>query len=266
MKILLYISYLGTNYCGYQVQPNGVSVQQKLNEAAKQVFGYDCDIVGCSRTDSGVHADEFCATVTKRKENGIVTNIPVERIPLAMSNRLPRDISVYAAREVDESFHPRYDVRYKEYVYKIWNATVRNPFWEGRAWHLPKHIDETAFKNMQKAAVYFVGKHDFASFMSSDSKVSDTVREVFDSEVTRQEDIITFRVRADGFLYNMVRIFTGTLVNVAYGNINADDIPGIIASGDRRNSGVTAPPHGLYLHKVVYAERGGTKTAGQSEL
>ena len=133
MKVLLHLSYLGTNYCGYQVQPNGVTVQQKLNEAAKQLFGYDCDIVGCSRTDSGVHANEFCATVTKKKENSLCTNIPTEKIPQALTHWLPEDISVFAAEEVGEDFHPRYDVKYKEYVYKIWNSPVRDPFTQGRA-------------------------------------------------------------------------------------------------------------------------------------
>ena len=121
MKILLRLSFLGTNYCGYQVQPNGVTVQQKLNEATRDLFGYDCDIIGCSRTDSGVHANEFCVTVTKRKENHLDTTIPVNKIPQALSVRLPEDISVISAEEVDEEFHPRYDVKYKEYVYKIWN-------------------------------------------------------------------------------------------------------------------------------------------------
>ena len=132
MKILLHLSYLGTNYCGYQVQPNGVTVQQKLNEAAKQLFGYECDVVGCSRTDSGVHANEFCVTITKKKENFIETAIPISRIPQAMSHWLPSDIAVYSAEAVDEDFHPRYDVVEKEYIYRIYNSPVRSPFWEGR--------------------------------------------------------------------------------------------------------------------------------------
>lgn len=252
MKILLHISYKGTDYCGYQVQPNGVSVQQKLNEAAKHLFGYDCDIVGCSRTDSGVHANEFCATVTKKKENCLNTSIPVSKIPQAMTFWLPNDISVFAAEEVEDQFHPRYDVKYKEYVYKIWNAATRNPFLEGFAWHCPKKIDAQALENMQKAASFFVGKQDFSSFMAADSTVSETVREVYVASVEREGDLITFRVSADGFLYNMVRIFTGTLVDVAYGKISADDIPTIISKCDRRASGSTAPPHGLYLNKVAY--------------
>lgn len=252
MKVLLHLSYLGTNYCGYQVQPNGVTVQQKLNEAAKQLFGYDCDIVGCSRTDSGVHANEFCATVTKKKENSLCTNIPTEKIPQALTHWLPEDISVFAAEEVCEDFHPRYDVKYKEYVYKIWNSPVRDPFTQGRAWHCPKKIDNEGLSRMKRAAAQYVGRKDFSSFMAADSKVEDTVREVFEAEVEREGNLITFRVRADGFLYNMVRIFVGTLIDVAYGKLDPEDIPKIIEQKDRRAAGSTAPPHGLYLNKVEY--------------
>lgn len=252
MKVLLHLSYLGTNYCGYQVQPNGVTVQQKLNEAAKQLFGYDCDIVGCSRTDSGVHANEFCATVTKKKENSLCTNIPTEKIPQALTHWLPEDISVFAAEEVCEDFHPRYDVKYKEYVYKIWNSPVRDPFTQGRAWHCPKKIDNEGLSRMKRAAAQYVGKKDFCSFMAADSKVEDTEREVFEAEVEREGNLITFRVRADGFLYNMVRIFVGTLIDVAYGKLEPEDIPKIIEQKDRRAAGSTAPPHGLYLNKVEY--------------
>lgn len=252
MKILLRLSFLGSAYCGYQVQPNGESVQQKLNEAAKQLFGYDCDIVGCSRTDSGVHANEFCATVSKKKESFIETSIPISRIPQAMSHWLPSDIAVFAAEAVEDSFHPRYDVKYKEYEYKILNRQVRDPFLEGRVWHCPKQIGEEGFENMKRAAAMLVGRKDFSSFMAADSTVKDTVREVFSAELEREGDLITFRVSADGFLYNMVRIFTGTLVEVAYGKIAVDDIPHIIEAHDRRRAGCTAPPEGLYLNRVVY--------------
>lgn len=252
MKILLRLSFLGSAYCGYQVQPNGVTVQQRLNEAAKQLFGYDCDVVGCSRTDSGVHANEFCVTLTKKGESYIETDLPTSRIPQALSHWLPRDIAVYSAQTVGDDFHPRYDVKYKEYVYKILNRQVRDPFLEGRAWHCPKTIDDKRFAEMQRAAAYLIGKQDFSSFMASDSSVKDRVREVCEAEVSREGDLIIFRVCADGFLYNMVRIFAGTLIDVAYGKIAAEDIPRIIESKDRRLAGSTAPPEGLYLNRVVY--------------
>ncbi len=252
MKILLRIAFLGKAYCGYQVQPNGVTVQQKLNEAAKDLFGYDCDIVGCSRTDSGVHANEFYVAVSKKGEGCIETSIPVEKLPQAMSVRLPNDISVLSASMVDDSFHPRYDVVYKEYVYQIWNGRARNPFLVDRSWHCPKPIDDSALQKMQAAARAFVGKKDFASFMAADSKIKDSVRTVTDASVMREGDLITFRVSADGFLYNMVRIFTGTLIDVAYGRIDVNDIEKIIAACDRKMAGSTAPPEGLFLNRVVY--------------
>ena len=252
MKILLRIAFLGKAYCGYQVQPNGATVQQKLNEAAKDLFGYDCDIVGCSRTDSGVHANEFYVAVSKKGEGCIKTTIPIEKIAQAMSVRLPSDISILSALEVEDDFHPRYDVVYKEYVYQIWNGRARNPFLADRSWHCPKPIDDEAIERMQKAAKAFVGKKDFASFMAADSKIKDSVRTVMDASVTKDGDLITFRVSADGFLYNMVRIFVGTLVDVAYGRIAPEDVEGIIAACNRKLAGATAPPEGLFLNKVVY--------------
>ena len=252
MKILLRIAFLGKAYCGYQVQPNGASIQQKLNEAARDLFGYDCDIVGCSRTDSGVHANEFYASVTKKGESFIETSIPAEKIAKAISVRLPSDISVLSASEVEDDFHPRYDVVYKEYVYQIWNGQARNPFLADRSWHCPKPIDDAALLRMQDAARAFVGKKDFASFMAADSKIKDSVRTVIDASVTREGELITFKVSADGFLYNMVRIFTGTLVDVAYGRIAPENINDIIAACDRKRAGSTAPPEGLFLNKVVY--------------
>ena len=252
MKLLLKLSFLGTNYCGYQVQPNGVTVQQKLNEAAKQLFGYDCDIVGCSRTDSGVHANEFCVVVTKKKENYLQTSIPTKNIPQAMSFWLPDDISVFSAEEVEEDFHPRYDVKYKEYVYKIWNRPTKNPFLTDRSWHCPKEIGEDGIANMNEASKRFVGTKDFSSYMAADSKIKDTVRTVYEAEVTEDNGVITFRVSADGFLYNMVRIFVGTLIDVAYGKISPEDIDAITQAHDRKRAGSTAPPQGLFLNKVVY--------------
>ena len=252
MKILLYIAFLGTNYCGYQIQPNGVTIQQRLNEATKALFGYDCDIVGCSRTDSGVHANCFCAAVSKKGTNEIFTSIPVEKIPLAIANHLPNDISVYKAIEVDSDFHPRYDVKYKEYIYRIWTRQERDPFMFDRTWSYSRSIDDNALDRMDRAAKRFIGTHDFAAYMSSDTKIKDTVRTITEAEVTRQGDIVEFRVCADGFLYNMVRILTGTLILVAEGKISPEDIDDITLSKDRRKAGITVPPCGLYLNRVVY--------------
>ena len=252
MKILLHLSFLGTNYCGYQIQPNGITIQQCLNEAARALFGYECDIVGCSRTDSGVHANQFCVAVSERGTGQIKTTIPPERMPQAIAPYLPSDISVTRADWVADSFHPRYDVKYKEYVYQIWNAPYRNPFLQDRAWHYPKPISDDAIAQMNLAAMHWKGTHDFSSYMAADSKITDAVRTIYDVEVVRRGDLIEFRVSANGFLYHMVRILMGTLIGVSEGKISPEDIDGITASKDRTCAGITAPACGLFLNRVVY--------------
>ncbi len=252
MKLLLHLSFLGTNYCGYQIQPNGVTVQQKLNEATKALFGFDCDIVGCSRTDSGVHANQFCATVAEKGKNSLSTTIPIDRIPLAIAQFLPDDISVIRAESVSDDFHSRYDVKYKEYVYRIWNRLERNPFLSDRTWHYPRPIPDECLARMNQAANHWIGTWDFSSYMAADSKIKDTVRTVYEAKVVRTGDVIEFRVSANGFLYHMVRILTGTLIAVAEGKIEPEEIEKITLSGDRRLAGITAPPQGLFLNRVVY--------------
>lgn len=252
MKLLLKISYLGTRYAGYQVQPNADTVQRQLNLAAERLFGFPCDIVGCSRTDSGVHAREFCATVTRQGTDSLETEIPAARIPLAFSANLPEDICVTDACLVPTDFHPRYGVAEKEYVYRILNRPVRDPFESGRAYHLPKPLGADALLRMQSAAVQLLGAHDFTAFMAQGSKIVDPVRCVSVSELTREGDRILYRVRANGFLYHMVRIMAGTLVEVGEGKIAPADIPAILAERDRARAGRTLPACGLYLNRVFY--------------
>ena len=252
MKLFLKISYLGTAYCGYQVQTNGVTVQQKLNEAAETVFGFPCDIVGCSRTDSGVHANTFCLTVAEKGKSNLVFSIPIDKVPTALNCRLPADIAVKEATVVPDDFHPRYDVKYKEYVYKIWNGNTKNPFLSDRAYYPSYPISEARVASMNEAAGYFVGTHDFASYMATGSKIKDTVRTVYYADVTCKDDMITFRIAANGFLYNMVRIMVGTLLEVARGNLPPDGVSHVTEAKDRRAAGATAPAHGLYLNRVCY--------------
>ena len=255
-KLLLYIKYDGSHFCGYQAQKNGYSVQQALNEGTEALFGHPCNITGCSRTDSGVHANMFCATVTARGSDSLETTIPLDRIPRALNIRLPDALAAYRALWVPEDFHARYSVSSKEYIYRILNTQDRNPFEHNRAWHYPRPLTEEAIAAMQAAAGGFVGKRDFAACMASGSKVQSTVRHVMAASVERTPleggNLLTFRVRADGFLYNMVRIMVGTLAEVAEGHIPPESIPTRLDTLDRATFGRTAPAEGLYLNRVFY--------------
>lgn len=252
LKLLIKLCYRGTAYSGYQIQNNAPTVQRELNKAAKELFGHDCDIVGCSRTDSGVHANEFCATVSFKGTDSLDTKIPIASIPLAFCAHLPSDISVREACWVSSDFHPRYDVKYKEYLYRIWNRSERNPFIPDMCFHYPKVINDIQLANMDLAAKAFCGKHDFIAYMSKGGNDQDTVRNIKYASVVRNGDFVEFTVAADGFLYNMVRIMTGTLIYVAEGKLRPEDIPMITNSLNRKNAGFTAPPNGLFLNKVVY--------------
>lgn len=252
MKLLLYLSYDGSAFCGYQAQSHGKTVQQTLNTATEALFGHPCDITGCSRTDSGVHAHMFCATVTGKGGTPLVTTIPPDKLPAVLNIHLPDTIAVGYARWVPDNFHPRYAVSSKEYVYRIYNAPHRCPFEYKRSWHIPHPLGDEAIEKMNVAAQGFVGKRDFSACMASGSEIADRVRNVMSARVWREGDHVIFSVRADGFLYNMVRIMTGTLADVALGKIPADSIPDRLATLDRHMMGRTAPAEGLYLHRVFY--------------
>lgn len=252
MKLLLRISFLGTGYNGYQVQSDVPTVQRALNEASARLFGFECDVVGCSRTDSGVHANEFFVCISEKGKGSLECTIPMQSVPVAYNSVLPTDIAVLSAREVEDSFHPRYDVKYKEYIYKILNSEVRDPFLADRAYYVPTHYSDTDVERMNAAAQHLCGTHDFSAFMASGSKIVDTHRTVMYASVEREGDTVIFKVAADGFLYNMVRIMTGTLLLVGSGRLEPSDIDAIIARGERSGAGPTAPACGLYLNKVVY--------------
>lgn len=251
-KIFLDISFLGTQYHGYQVQPNATTIQQKIGEAARLLFGVDCDIVGCSRTDSGVHANQFCLTISEKGKPNLNTSIPVEKIVSALNFYLPEDITVNKADVVSDEFHPRYDVVSKEYLYCIWNGSQRNPFMSDRSWHYPRKIDTETLDKMRQAAEQLVGTYDFSAYMASNATVKNTVRTIYSVSLDRDGDMIYFRICGNGFLYNMVRIIVGTLVSVAEGKISYEEISTITESRDRKMAGITAPPQGLYLNKVIY--------------
>lgn len=241
---LLTIKYDGSNYCGWQVQPNAVSVQSTVQKALIELTGeHDLTVTGCSRTDSGVHANMFCLHFDSD------TNIPDERVPFALNIKLPDDISAVDCKTVSDDFHARYSSKGKTYIYKIYNSKLPDPFKKKYYLQVDRHIDEVKLNKDCKA---FLGTHDFKGFCSVGSSVIDTVRTVSDCRVERMGDDVIISITANGFLYNMVRIVVGTLLDVSLGKIKSEDLPDIIDSCDRDRAGATARPHGLYLDKVHY--------------
>lgn len=246
MKYLLRLSYLGSAFSGFQVQRGGTenTIQGALCRAGRELFGAECKVSGCSRTDSGVHALDYAATLEVTSK----TVISPEKLPRALGAFLPKEIVVSSATEVDGAYSVRRHVIGKEYEYLILNAPSPSPFVTDRAWHVPHPLDDA---KMNAAAKYFLGAHDFCAFMASGSDVKNTVRTVTKCEVKRDGDCVRINVAADGFLYNMVRIIVGTLVEVSEGKIAVGDIPDVIFSGQRKRAGRTAPAEGLYLKAVT---------------
>ena len=243
-NIALILRYDGSRYHGWQIQENAVTVQQVFQEALGKITGLSEDIKACSRTDTGVHAREFCVSLKTESP------IPPERLLAALNHYLPEDVAVRSVEQVPLDFHARYSCKGKEYVYQIWNHPVRDPFLRQRALHYWYPIDEAL---LDRAARHYVGRHDFSSFCTLDRREKgDLTRTVTKSQVTREGDMVLFTVAADGFLYNMVRIMVGTLLRVQQGKLAPEDIPGVLAAQDRRAAGPTAPAWGLYLNRVFY--------------
>lgn len=239
----LIICYDGTPYHGWQMQENAISVQQCLSQAIERIFGEKCTIYGSSRTDKGVHAKGFCCNFKTDKER------ECEKVVVGLNAVLPETICVLSCEKADENFNARFDAKGKEYIYKIWNSRRRNPFLISKALHYPYPIDS---EMLNKQAKDFIGTHDFSAFCASGGTTLSNVRTIFDCSVEREGDLVTFKVHGDGFLYNMVRIMVGTLLDINSGKIERDTIPDIIKSEDRLRAGVTAKAHGLYLNEVYY--------------
>lgn len=246
MNYLLKLSYDGTNYCGFQVQPNGRSVAAVFQDALEAVLGCRPDIKGCSRTDAGVHALGFMLNFHAD------TRIPAAKLPLALNQHLPPDIRALEARVVPDDFHARYSAHTKTYLYRIHNSPIDSPF---AARYYTKVSGRLDADRMQQAAQYFVGKHDFLALCASGSSAAahgDTVRTITACDVRRRGDDIDITVTADGYLYNMVRILAGTLCEAGAGRLAPEAVPGILASRDRKNAGPTLAAKGLFLKSVDY--------------
>lgn len=240
---LVSVGYDGSCYHGWQIQKNAITVQQVFQQALEKLFREKTDIKGCSRTDSGVHANMYCVSFKSEKE------IPCPNVISGLNTYLPKDIAAFECRVVPPDFHARYSVHSKEYVYRVYNGKIRNPFLQKYAFHYKYPIDA---EYLDKEAKAFIGTHDFAAFCSANSKVESTVRTVYDFRVERAGDEVRFVVSANGFLYNMVRIMVGTLLFVNEGKIKSGGLADVIESKSRSRAGKTAPPQGLYLNKVNY--------------
>ena len=244
-RILLKIGYDGTAYHGWQVQPNGVTVQSTLQDAIEKMLGKRLEVTGCSRTDAGVHAREFCCHID------CDDNLPESAFVRGVSSLLPPDIAVFSAKEVPSDFHARYDAKGKTYIYRILNRNIKDPFLSRYTWQIERKLDIERINEFCKA---IEGKHDFCAFSSANRTVDNTVRTVSSCFAERSGDIVSLSITADGFLYNMVRIIVGTAVSVSDGKINPEDIAQILELKARDKAGITAPPQGLILDKVYYQE------------
>lgn len=239
------VAYDGTNYCGWQVQPNGITVEEVLNRSLSNLLGEKIEVMGASRTDSGVHSLGNVAVFDTN------TRIPADKIAFALNQRLPEDIVVQGSCEVPSDWHPRYQESTKTYEYRILNRTFRMPTrrLDTYFYHYPLDVEQ-----MSEAASYLVGTHDFASFCAANAQVKSTVRTIYSCTAQKENDIITIRVTGNGFLYNMVRIIAGTLIEVGAGKRRPEEIKDILAAENRDAAGPTAPAQGLTMMGIEYKQ------------
>ena len=242
-RVLLTISYDGTSYHGWQVQPNAITVQETLQDALEKLLGERPDVVGCSRTDAGVHAREFCCHLD------CADNIPHEAFLRGLNSILPDDIAVKGCKDVANNFHARYDAKGKNYLYKFYYSKTTDPFLSRYALRLDKPLDE---RKVNDFCASLIGTHNFAPFCSSGSSVKDTVRTVTECRLIEDNGHTALSISANGFLYNMVRIITGTAIAVSDGRLPVNCAEKIFSSLDRTDAGETAAPTGLVLNKVFY--------------
>ncbi|MCR4672228.1 MAG: tRNA pseudouridine(38-40) synthase TruA [Lachnospiraceae bacterium] len=244
-RILLKVAYDGTNYCGWQVQPNGTSIQQVLQAAVEDLVGEKVNLTGASRTDSGVHALCQIAVFDTNKE------IEPWKYAYALNQRLPKDIVVRESKEVAADFHPRYRNVVKTYEYKVLNDRMPRPCDRLYTHFVPVKLDLEA---MKAAAAYLAGEHDFRSFCSQKSDAVSTVRTIYSIALTEGDNIITLRISGNGFLYNMVRIIAGTLLKVGCGQKTPEYVREALEFPQEKAAGPTAPARGLTLIDISYPD------------
>lgn len=242
-RVKLTVAYDGTNYCGWQVQPNGITVQEVLNQCLSEFTGEKIETIGASRTDAGVHALGNVAVFDTEMR------MPGDKFSFALNQRLPEDIRIQKSEEVDADFHPRYVKSRKTYEYRILNRRFPIPTerFYSHFTYIPLDIEK-----MREAADYLVGEHDFKSFCGTGAQVKTTVRTVKEIQIEKDEDKITIRITGEGFLYNMVRIIAGTLMDIGGGLYPPQKMQEILEAKDRKKAGPTAPARGLTLMEIQY--------------
>lgn len=242
-NIALKLSFVGTHYHGWQIQKTEKTIAGTLESALKELCGHEIKLVGCGRTDAGVHAKKYCANFKT------TSAIPIEKLPLAINALLPPDIVAEKAMYAPDDFNAILSCTKKQYTYRLYNSRVRDPFETERAYFYPKKLE---IEKMRQAAKHFVGTHDFAAVRSIGTETKTTVRTVFEYEIEVSSPIIEFRASADGFLYNMARAMVGTLLYVSEGKIDPDELPALLKQKDRGMTGPTVPPDGLYMTNIWY--------------
>lgn len=245
MRVRLIVAYEGTNYCGWQVQPNGITIEEILNRELTLLLKEEIKIVGASRTDSGVHSLGNVAVFDTR------SRIPAEKISFALNQKLPDDIVIQKSEQVSDVFHPRYTNSIKTYEYKILNRTFPLPLERRDSLFVYRKLDP---EKMNQAARLLEGEHDFKSFCAVNSQVKTTVRTIYSCTVVKTVDTLILRVKGNGFLYNMVRIIAGTLMDIGMGVMEPNGIKEILEAKNRECAGPTAPAHGLTMIGVDYLE------------
>ena len=243
--IKMRIAYRGTRYHGFQRQPNAITVQGELEKQLSRVLNGAVTVYGCSRTDTGVHANEFVLHFFTERE------IRCKNLVRALNGYLPDDISVLSAEDTAADFHARFDCRGKEYLYRIHCHESKNPFLTDLAYHYRRPLDTD---KIREAAQAVVGTHDFHSFCAQATPETNCIRTIYGTDVQRSGADVRIYIRGDGFLYNMVRIFVGTLLDINEGVFPAGAMPEILAAKDRLAAGRTAMAHGLYLNRVFYSD------------
>ncbi len=242
-RIMLTVAYDGTNYHGWQVQPNKATIEGELNQYLSALLGEEIRVIGASRTDAGVHALGNIAVFDTN------TKISAEKISLATNQKLPADIKIHKSESVPLDFHPRHVESRKTYEYKIWNDKFPMPTERYYSYFVYNSLN---LERMQKAAECFVGEHDFTSFCSINTEVESKVRTIYDLKVNKQDKLLTVRVTGNGFLYNMVRIIVGTILDIGKEKYLPDQIETILAGKNRELAGATVPAHGLTLIKYDF--------------